>query len=186
VLKSAGVGRIEKDLGAGVLKLAGVGRIEKDLAAGVLKLAGVGRIGKDLAASGFKLAGLGRIQQDLAAGMLKSAGLGRLQRDLTAGIFKTAGLDRPFDSFDRQAEAEVAAADPEMAEPNQRIISRRELAVYVAVTVFLVAYISLSVLIRYQASAREISQVDGPNLFEAAMALGALAFWIVMNFGDKS
>ena len=63
-------------------------------------------------------------------------------------------------------------------------MSRREIAAYVAITVFFVAYFSCSVLLRYQPRARIVSEIDGPNPFEVAMFLAGLAYGITLTHGQ--
>ena len=62
------------------------------------------------------------------------------------------------------------------------VIARRELAVYLTILAFLIVYISLSLAIHCDAELAAVARDDGPNPFEAAMGVGALTYWVVMNW----
>lgn len=67
--------------------------------------------------------------------------------------------------------------------------SDREIASMLATVVFLFVYISLGLAIKHNAQVAKLLATDGPTPFEAAMAVGALVFWLWMNhsrwFGGK-
>jgi hypothetical protein len=71
---------------------------------------------------------------------------------------------------------------------NKRLqkLSDREIAVMLTVTAFMVTYFSLCLLVKFSAQVDEIVSTDGPSPFDAAMAIGALVFWLRMNYSDRS
>ncbi len=60
-------------------------------------------------------------------------------------------------------------------------LTDREIAAMLTVAAFLVVYISFGLLIKHSAQAARLAAIDGPTPFEAAMAVGALVFWLWMN-----
>jgi hypothetical protein len=54
-----------------------------------------------------------------------------------------------------------------------------EIAAMITVAVFLIVYISYSLAIIHDQRLAELARNDGPTPFEAAMAMGAFAFWLV-------
>ncbi len=68
--------------------------------------------------------------------------------------------------------------------PGDRLPQRltdQEIAAMLTVAAFLVVYISFGLLIKHNPYAAKLAATDGPTPFEAAMAVGALVFWLWMH-----
>ena len=65
-------------------------------------------------------------------------------------------------------------------------LTDREVAAMLTVAAFLFVYFSLGLLVKHNAQIAEISATDGPTPFEAAMAAGALVFWLRMNNSGRT
>jgi len=59
-------------------------------------------------------------------------------------------------------------------------LTDREIAAMLTVAAFLFVYISFGLLIKHSPYAAKLAATDGPTPFEAAMAVGALVFWLWM------
>jgi len=80
------------------------------------------------------------------------------------------------------------AADPASNERNGFLQSLpdREIAAMLTAVAFLFVYISFALLIKHDPKVAKLAVTDGPTPFEAAMAVGALVFWLSMNhFGGS-
>ena len=64
---------------------------------------------------------------------------------------------------------------------SQEQLSDCELAAMLTTIVFLLVYISLSFVAKNYPQVADISRTDGPTPFEAAMAVGALVFWVTYS-----
>jgi hypothetical protein len=60
-------------------------------------------------------------------------------------------------------------------------LSDREIATMLTVVAFLAVYISFALLIERNPQVARLAATDGPTPFEAAMAVGALVFWLSMK-----
>jgi hypothetical protein len=158
-------------------------RMTRDLAAVYQPQVSVGLgkiIGPQLGTAGlakvfgpqFGTAGLGKI----IGPQLGTAGLGKIIEPLLIDL--------------------LALEDLELRSPNintvlstsgQRLqkLSDVEVAAMLTVAAFLFVYFSLGLLVKYSAQAAEIAATDGPTPFEAAMAIGALVFWLRMNHSGR-
>ena len=144
-------------------------------------------------------AGLGKIigPQLSTAGLAKVFGpqLARMTRDL-ATVYQpqvSVGLGKIIEPLLIDL---LALEDLELRSPNintvlstsgQRLqkLSDVEVAAMLTVAAFLFVYFSLGLLVKYSAQAAEIAATDGPTPFEAAMAIGALVFWLRMNHSGR-
>jgi hypothetical protein len=65
-------------------------------------------------------------------------------------------------------------------------LSDREIAAMLTTVAFLFVYISFALLIKHDPKVAKLAVTDGPTPFEAAMAVGALVFWLSLNhFGGS-
>jgi hypothetical protein len=60
-------------------------------------------------------------------------------------------------------------------------LSDREIAAMLTVVAFLTVYVSFALLIQRSPQVAKLAATSGPTPFEAAMAIGALVFWLSMN-----
>jgi hypothetical protein len=132
--------------------------------------------------------------RDLAA--VYQPQIARMTRDL-ATIYQpqiAAGVGKIFEPLLTDL---LALEDLELTSPNisvvlsagdQRLrkLSDREVAAMLTVAEFLFVYFSLGLLVKYSTQVAEIAATDGPTPFEAAMAIGALVFWLRMNHSRRT
>ena len=158
---SATLGRIyQPQLGAtGLAKLVG----PQLGATGLAKL-----VGPQLGATGLA---------KLVGPQLGATGLAKLVVPLLTDLLALEGLEPNSPNIDTA---------PSTGDQQLQKLSDREIAAMLTLVAFLFVYFSLGLLVKYNVQAAEIAATDGPTPFEAAMAIGALVFWLWMNHSGRT
>ena len=144
-------------------------------------------------------ASLGMIVESPAfasAGKVVESQIARMTRDL-GNIVQSPAFASLGNMVEPLLTDLLALEDLEPSSPNintilsngdQRLrkLSDREVAAMLTVAAFLFVYFSLGLLIKHNAQIAEIAAADGPTPFEAAMAAGALVFWLRMNNSGRT
>ena len=103
---------------------------------------------------------------------------------LATALEQSAQIEWIDDAGDVAELTEAGSAPATVPSGKERLgVSRREIAVYVACAVFILAYLGGAAVLRYEPGIRAASQVDGPSPYEVAMALALLAYGIVLKYG---
>jgi hypothetical protein len=137
----------------------------------------------------FKLADPSKAFAGLATALeqsdlIKQADYSKAFAGLATALEQSAQIEWIDDAGDVAELTEAGSAPATVPSGKERLgVSRREIAVYVACAVFILAYLGGAAVLRYEPGIRAASQVDGPSPYEVAMALALLAYGIVLKYG---